>query len=140
MNRSVPPFPRNGMKNSLNIRKNNAITPKTKKTRLMGNLVNLYEIIAAIPPEVKMINAKIECHGVMFPGKMPTPRTPSPKKPKGILSRRFWDSKWIKRVAQRMMIPASIIVVLKIVAEGCLIMLFGGFVAPRSLISFSRVV
>jgi len=89
MKRSVPPFPRSGMKNVLNMRKNNAIAPKDKKVMLMGNRVNLYDRIAAIPPEVKMINAKIECHGVMFPGKMPTPRTPSPKKPKGTLSRRF---------------------------------------------------
>ena len=77
------------MNNSLKNKKNNAITPKTKKTRLMGNRVNLYDRIAPMPPAVNKMNAKIECHGVIFPGKIPTPTTPIPKTPKGTVSKRF---------------------------------------------------
>ena len=66
--------------------------PKHIKMYRRGELTILKEVIAAIPPDKKIIRANIKCHGTILPGKKPTPEIPIPSKPSGIVDKYFLNT------------------------------------------------
>lgn len=87
--------------------------------------------MAAIPPEIKVIKAKIGCNILTFPGNIPTPSTPIPNKLKEMLKINFLYNKNIKYALIRAIIPTIIIVKLKIMADGWIVISFEGWVDPN---------
>ncbi len=80
------------------------------------------------------------CIGARLPGKIPTPNTAMPITRTEIQVRFPNLARRRPTAAAMIRAPLRIMVALKMRADGCRMMLLGGVVAPRSLISLSWVV
>jgi hypothetical protein len=105
----------------------------TAKMARSGWEVTLADSSTASPPATKAVKANSGCWGWMLPGKIPTPSTPRPSRPVGMVTARRSRAWWANQAATRIMAPAASMVALKMVAEGWRMTPVS--LAPRSLIS-----
>ena len=68
-----------------------------------------------------------------MPGKIPTPSTPMPSRPVGMVTARRCSARWANQAPARIIAPAASMVALKMVAEGWRMTPVS--LAPKSLIS-----
>lgn len=86
---SVLPSPNIGIKKLAKKRQMSAIIPKHMDIYRNGESNIFEEVIAAIPPKMKVISADSGCNTSTFPGNNPTHNTPRPNSAKGMLKRSF---------------------------------------------------
>jgi hypothetical protein len=120
------------MKKTPTTRLTSATAPSTADRYRSGLLCTLQLRIAVMLPAANASIAKSWCSVICVPGKIPTPRMPTPSSPAGIVIAHLLRARCRQYAAMMTSSPVTIIVQLKMAADGCRIRLCGRM-AARSL-------